>query len=89
MEGFHYVDLFATKGVEYILVIGFLVALIVYWRVLNKAAKRGVQSEARPAGALSRWFNLAKNLYYHPSHSWALPEEDNIVKVGIDDFAVK
>ena len=28
MEGFSYVDMFATKGIEYILVIGFLVAFI-------------------------------------------------------------
>ena len=28
MEGFTYVDLFATKGIEYLLVIGFLLVLV-------------------------------------------------------------
>ena len=32
-----YVDLFATKGVEYILVLFFLAALIVFWRWLDSA----------------------------------------------------
>jgi glycine cleavage system H protein len=29
------------------------------------------------------------SIYYHPGHSWAMPEGDNMVKVGIDDFTQK
>lgn len=36
MEGFTYVDIFATKGIEYFLVIVFLIVLIPLWRFLNK-----------------------------------------------------
>lgn len=90
MEGFHYVDLFATKGIEYLLVIGFLLVLIIYWRFLNSPAKEKKAAAVRkPAGVISEWFNLAKNIYYHPGHTWALPEGDNLVRVGIDDFAAK
>lgn len=89
MEGFHYVDLFATKGIEYILVIGFLLALIIFWRYLNSPAKLRMSAAVRPARTIGDWFHLAKNLYYHPGHSWVLPESNNVVKVGIDDFAVK
>ena len=35
MEGFSYVDLFATKGVEYLLVIAFLLILIRLWKFLQ------------------------------------------------------
>jgi glycine cleavage system H protein len=35
MEGFTYVDIFATKGIEYLLVIGFLLVLIRLWKFLN------------------------------------------------------
>jgi len=31
MEGFTYVDIFATKGIEYLLVIGFLLGVIGFW----------------------------------------------------------
>lgn len=29
------------------------------------------------------------SIYYHQGHSWAMPEGDNMVRVGIDDFARK
>jgi len=86
MEGFSYVDLFATKGIEYILVITFLLALIAYWRLLDRRVKNRQKVPVRPLND-SMWFNLPKNLYYHPGHSWAMPQGDGIVKVGIDDFA--
>lgn len=37
MDDFHFVDMFATKGVEYILVIAFLVLLVFAWRYLNES----------------------------------------------------
>ncbi len=30
-----------------------------------------------------------EKIYYHQGHSWAMPEGDGLVKVGIDDFARK
>jgi len=39
MEGFTYLDIFATKGVEYLVVIFYLIVVIGFWRYLtgNKA----------------------------------------------------
>ena len=34
-EGFTLVDLFATKGIEYLIVIGFLLILIRLWKFLQ------------------------------------------------------
>lgn len=89
MEGFSYVDLFATKGIEYLLVIGFLLALVLYWRFLNQpaAAPLALGLAARRAAPLRGWFQLGEGLYYHQGHSWAMPESDDVVKIGIDDFA--
>ena len=36
MEGFTYVDIFATKGIEYLLVIVFLLVIIPFWMFLNR-----------------------------------------------------
>jgi glycine cleavage system H protein len=89
MEGFSYVDLFATKGIEYLLVIGFLLVLVLYWRFLNQPAKAplALSLAARRVAPLRGWFQLAEGLYYHQGHSWAMPESDEVVKIGIDDFA--
>jgi hypothetical protein len=40
MESYSYVDLFETKGLEYLLLIGFLVLLIFLLRYLDTAPSR-------------------------------------------------
>jgi len=80
-------DLFATKGIEYLLVIGFLVSLLLFWLGLN--FRRGaVAAPARPGmerpGA---WFGLAMDRLYHQGHTWARPDPDGLVTVGVDDLA--
>ncbi len=32
-------------------------------------------------------FQVPEALHYHRGHTWALPEEDGTVRVGLDDFA--
>jgi glycine cleavage system H protein len=42
------------------------------------------------APVIFEWFHLPKGkIYYHPGHSWTIPESDKVVRVGIDDFAQK
>ena len=36
MDGFTYINIFDTKGIEYLVIIGFLLLLIPFWRSLNK-----------------------------------------------------
>jgi glycine cleavage system H lipoate-binding protein len=84
-------DPFATKGIEYLIVLAFLPLLVWFWRVLNRpepAVAVQTASTATAAGPLS-WFRLPSSLYYHPGHSWVLPEPDGLMRVGIDDFAQK
>jgi len=86
-----YLDIFATKGTEYLLVIGFLIVLVLFWRFLQRSAS----TEPGPVRATARsiapgsWFRVPQEIYYHPGHSWALPGPDAIVTVGVDDFAQK
>ncbi len=89
MEGFRYVDLFATKGPEYLLVIGYLMLLIPFWRFLSTPARGGLETVSRLVRSLSHWFQIPDTLYYHQGHSWVMPEARDLVKVGIDDFAQK
>jgi len=34
-------------------------------------------------------FSVPDNLRYHPGHTWALSENPNLVRIGMDDFATK
>lgn len=83
-------DLFATKGIEYLFVIGFLLALILYLRLLSGSPSRSpLAAAARLAASPASWFQLRPGLFYHQGHGWASRGEDDVVTVGLDDFAQK
>jgi glycine cleavage system H lipoate-binding protein len=84
MEG---MDIFATKGIEYLVVIAYLVLLVGFWRLLaGPRATAGL----KPARSLAAsWFAIRDNLFYHQGHTWAVPESADVVRVGMDDFAVR
>jgi glycine cleavage system H lipoate-binding protein len=73
-------DLFATKGVEYLLVIAYLALLVAGWKL--------VFPKARTSGPAHRHDGpLPDGYLFHQGHSWAHPTAEGIVRVGIDDFA--
>jgi len=89
MEGFHYVDIFSTKGLEYCLVVGFLVAFVLMWKLMKAPARPATVAAGRAGAARpGEWFQLDQSARYHPSHSWARQDGD-VVRVGMDDFAHK
>ncbi|MEE9118003.1 MAG: glycine cleavage system protein H [Calditrichia bacterium] len=91
MEGFKYVDIFATKGIEYLVAIAFLIILIWFWRWINRPSVAAATQNGRTGTRVSLvdWFRLADDIYYHQGHSWANLGKDGNVYVGIDDFAQK
>jgi glycine cleavage system H protein len=89
MEGFTYVDIFATKGVEYLLVIAALLLFIPFWRMVSRPATAVYEAVEGIVPAINEWFHLPERMYYHQGHSWAMPEQGDLVRVGIDDFAQK
>jgi glycine cleavage system H protein len=90
MEGFTYIDIFATKGIEYLLVISALLLFIPFWKMVSRPATALTEATEGILPAIGGWFHLPEEkIYYHQGHSWAMPESDGLVKVGIDDFAQK
>lgn len=91
MEKFEYVDLFASKGATYLTVIFFLISFVYFLKYINgkpvlKTAPAIVEDLKL---SLISWFQLAKDYFYHQGHSWAYVDSNNLVKIGIDDFASK
>ena len=81
-------DIFATKGLEYLLVILYFVLLIALVRVLAPpVAATAAPRRRRPA--TSPWFSLAEGYHFHPGHAWAAATDGEIVTVGLDDFAAQ
>lgn len=83
MEG---VDIFATKGIEYIFILGFLAILVFFWKALNKEEKSGTALSIKKN---TNWFPLFRDLYYHQGHTWVYPQSDGTALVGLDILACK
>ena len=87
MENYGFVDIYATKGIEYLIVIAFLASFVYFSRAFNlKTVAAGV---ARTISDIVEWFRLPADRHYHQGHSWLKAESDSLVSVGLDDFAQK
>jgi glycine cleavage system H lipoate-binding protein len=70
----------ATKAIEYLLAISYLLLFIPFWRFVNGATV----AQAFAMG----WFQVPENVHLHRGHSWA-KTFGGAVAVGLDDFAHK
>ncbi|PLX20454.1 MAG: hypothetical protein C0599_09045 [Salinivirgaceae bacterium] len=86
MDQFTYTNIFDTKGIEYLVVIVFLLLIIPFWRLLNKPLT--IKAKAGEAlGALTE--NILKipmGLFYSKNHTWMQLEKSGFAKVGLDDL---
>jgi len=91
MEDFKYVDIFATKGIEYIAVLAFLLTLVIFWKLLNMSGpeNKKVLSIEKIKTTLVDWFYLANDFLYHQGHTWVRPENKEVAWIGMDDFSQK
>jgi glycine cleavage system H protein len=86
-----YTDIFATKGMEYIFILFFIVVLVFFWRFLSRAEGPEISKDAADSvgkQSLKR-FRLPKDLFYHQGHGWVKLEPQDTVRIGVDDFVQK
>ena len=86
MEGFTYTNLFDTKGIEYIIVIIFLLLLIPFWIVVNRKSEAVQQIQQRVRVLTANFLRIPKGLFYSRNHTWLYLEKSGQAKVGLDDF---
>lgn len=86
MDGFTYTDIFDTKGVEYLIIIGFLVLIIPFWILLNKPLQLK-NTFRRAFGVLSESvLRIPQGLFYSKNHTWTQLEKTGYAKIGLDDL---
>jgi glycine cleavage system H protein len=89
MEAYTYSNLFDTKGIEYIVIIFFLLLLIPFWLIVNRKSETGnIIQEAVKVFATSV-LSIPKGLFYSRNHAWLYLEKSGQAKIGIDDFLLK
>jgi glycine cleavage system H protein len=73
----------------------FAIFLMIDYARGEKLAKQSVlraaaqETAPRVVPALVAGFEVPENVRYHSGHTWALSESQDLVRVGIDDFASK
>lgn len=86
MDAFSYTDIFDTKGIEYIVIIGFLLLVIPVWIALSRPIKGAVTLERSTDGLSSRLINLLPGLYFSKQHTWAHLERSGTALMGVDEL---
>ena len=86
MDGFSYSDIFATKGIEYLIIITFLVLLIPFWLLLNKQAEIGRKIKTALGFLSAGILRIPQGLFYSKNHTWMHLEKTGSALVGLDDL---
>ena len=86
MESFNRVDIFDTKGIEYLFVIGYLLCLIIFWNFATKH-ERIIKQIKKVISTLSAGIlRIPQGLFYNRYHTWTHMDESGAASVGLDDF---
>jgi len=86
MEEFTRVDIFDTKGVEYIFVIGYLVFLIVFWNLIKNPGRMMQQIRHAASTLSASLLKIPQGVFFSRNHAWTHLGESGVAKVGMDDF---
>jgi glycine cleavage system H protein len=86
MEGFSIVDIYETKGTEYLFVIGYLIIFILFWRLASQPGKVFSQIKEAVSTLTVKILKIPQGIYFNKNHTWAHLGESGAAKVGMDDF---
>ncbi len=87
MDGFHYYNLFETKGAEYLLTIVFFLLLIPFWIMLNRKVSVPVRV-AKRASIFDNLLSIPQEIYLALNHTWVQLLHPTQVRVGLNDLIV-
>ncbi len=86
MESYTYSNLFDTKGIEYIIIICFLLLLIPFWIIVNRKSSVIKQFQETVGALTAGVLRIPQGLFYSKNHTWLYLEKSGLAKIGIDDF---
>lgn len=86
MDGFSYVNIFDTKGIEYLIIIGFLIIIIPFWLLLNKPVYLKKQMSNALSILSESILRIPQGLFFNKNHTWTHLDHSGYAKVGVDDW---
>lgn len=88
MDEFSYVNLFDTKGIEYIIIIVFLILIIPFWKMLNRPLKTAAGRSGAASPLSASVAGVPQGLYFSNSHTWAHMLRSGEARIGVDRLLV-
>ncbi|MBN1339879.1 MAG: glycine cleavage system protein H [Bacteroidales bacterium] len=89
MDGFTYHDIFATKGIEYLVIIAFLILLVPFWVLMNKKSQIKARIQQSIGALTAGILRIPQGIFYSKTHTWAFMEKSGAAKIGLDDFLLQ
>jgi glycine cleavage system H protein len=86
MDQFIYTNIFDTKGIEYIIIIGFLLLIIPFWIIINHKRVVTGQIRSRVSALSADILKIPQGIFCSKNHTWSFLGKSGIAKVGLDDF---
>lgn len=86
MEEYTYINIFDTKGIEYLVIIGFLLLLIPFWRALNEPLKERVTVISPLRVLTENILKIPQGIFYSQNHTWAHLQREGYAHIGLDDL---
>ncbi|MDO9613174.1 MAG: hypothetical protein Q7J86_01445, partial [Bacteroidota bacterium] len=86
MDGFTYINIFETKGIEYLAIAVFFVILIPFWLILNREVKPKKQLHKSLGILTSNSLKIPQGILFSRFHTWTHLQMTGIAKVGLDDL---
>jgi glycine cleavage system H lipoate-binding protein len=93
MDGFSLVDIYSTKGIEYLVAVVFFFGFLGLQYYLLRPERRRANAPAPNLGGMGR-FRVPDGYSFHQGHTWMKMEPSvadrlGLARVGLDDFAQK
>ncbi|OGQ94230.1 MAG: hypothetical protein A2521_05630 [Deltaproteobacteria bacterium RIFOXYD12_FULL_57_12] len=86
------IAIYATKGFEYLLILGFLAVFTTFYLYFTSTRFEPVRAGIRRGfNSMVEWFQIPDDVHFHQGHTWMQRDRDDprAVRVGLDDFAQK
>ena len=92
MDGFSFIDIYSTKGIEYLVAVVFFGFIVLQYYLLRPEPRKANAPAPNPGG-IGR-FRVPDGYSFHQGHSWMKTEpagsgREELARVGLDDFAQK
>ena len=86
MEEFTRVDIFDTKGMEYLFVISYLLMLIIFWKIMKNPRRIITRIQEAISTLSANILRIPQGIFFNRQHTWTHLGESGAAKVGMDDF---